>query len=74
MDEVIDASTYEYERTVMVEVTGRDDADEITVFSYEFDVDPDDERRLRPRESIEHPHEPIVRETLTEAGYELSHG
>lgn len=69
MNELIEVSAYEYEGTVLVELTGRDTAGEIVVRSYEFDAGPDG--TARPRESIESADEAAVREALTDTGYTL---
>lgn len=71
MGNLIDVAAYPLGDSVLVEVVQRDETDELVVSTYEFDVDDPEKRVLRPRQTLEDAHKPVVQDVLHSDGYSL---
>jgi hypothetical protein len=70
--EITSSNVFEYQNEVIVELHGRTADGELTVLSYSFEPDTDDETHLTPRERIEPDHQVAVEQSLEAADYRLS--
>lgn len=71
MNEPSVASVVQYPDELLVELTGEDDAGEITVVSYQFEYGEERPDTVRPKHDLDEPHRAAIEEALDETDYRL---
>lgn len=74
MEDVEDTLVNAYRDELIIELTGTDQYGGFAVISYRFDFDGESGDTVRPKQSIESDHVPVVVDALENEGYRLEAG